>query len=110
MSNQQPSIIGKWNWGAFALSWIWGIFNGAYLSLLCLIPGLNVIWIFVCALKGNEWAWNSGKYTSVEEFEEAQRKWSKAGIIVLIISVVLGIISGIAYGALIAALMGSMAY
>lgn len=32
---------------------MWGIGNKSYLTLLCLIPLFNIIWIFVCGAKGN---------------------------------------------------------
>ncbi len=96
-----PSILGKWNWGAFLLSWVWGVFNGAYLSLLCLVPFLNVVWLFVTGFKGNEWAWNSGKFHTVEEFEEKQRQWTKWGIIIAAISIGLNILVWGAYFVLV---------
>ncbi len=89
---RQPSIVGKWNWGAFALNWIWGLFNGSFLPLLCFIPLFNLVWIFICGFNGNQWAWDSHKFTTVEEFETAQCKWNNAGLIVFIISLVFHII------------------
>ena len=100
----KPSIIGKWNWGAFALSWLWGIFNGLYWPLLLIlinfIPYLG--WIayiggsVYLGLKGNELSWNRKQgWSSVEYFEDTQQKWSKAGLIVLGVAVVFGILMGI---------------
>ncbi|CAI3639112.1 ribonuclease G [Clostridium neonatale] len=67
-SSEVPSEIKKWNWGAFMMNIMWGIGNKSYLTLLCLIPLFNIIWIFVCGAKGNEWAWKNGNYSSPEEF------------------------------------------
>lgn len=97
-----PQAIKKWNWGAFMFSMFWGIGNSAYLSLLVLVPCLNVIWVFVCGAKGNEWAWKSGEFKDVEQFMAVQRTWNKAGFVYFIITmivVVLYIISIIAFGA-----------
>lgn len=52
--NNVPEEIKKWNWGAFSLNILWGIGNKTYLPLLCLIPFFNLVWIFVCGIKGNE--------------------------------------------------------
>ncbi len=100
-----PSIIGKWNWGAFWFNWIWGIFNGVYWPLLLILVGLIpfVGWIATLAgciylgIKGNELSWNSNKnWPSVEDFEKTQKNWSIAVLWVLGISFVLGILVGIA--------------
>ena len=50
-SSEVPSEIKKWNWGAFMMNIMWGIGNKSYLTLLCLIPLFNIIWIFVCGAK-----------------------------------------------------------
>jgi hypothetical protein len=80
-----PPEIRKWNWGAFMFNIIWGIGNKAYMSLLCLIPCFNFIWIFFCGAKGNEWAWKSGEFKDVEQFMAVQRTWNRAGFVYFII-------------------------
>lgn len=80
-----PPEIRRWNWGAFMFSFQWGIGNSAYLTLLTLIPLLNIIWVFVCGAKGNEWAWKSGKFRNVDEFLAVQRTWNKAGFVTFIL-------------------------
>ena len=54
-SGPVPEEIKGWNWGAFWLTWIWGIAHNVWISLLvfCLWP----IWMIVLGIKGNEWAW-----------------------------------------------------
>jgi hypothetical protein len=84
-----PPEIKKWNWGAFSFNMIWGIGNHAYLTLLCLVPFLNIIWIFVCGANGNRWAWESGKFKNVEEFLAVQKTWNRAGLFVFILQIVL---------------------
>ena len=98
-----PSIIGKWNWGAFGLNWLWGIFNGLYWPLLFILINLvpyvgwiaSLIGCFYLGMKGNELSWNSNKkWQSVTEFEKAQSNWSVAGLcflVVFIISILVGI-------------------
>lgn len=85
MNNPVPEEIKKWNWGAFSLNVIWGIGNKAYLPLLCLIPIFGLIWVFVCGVKGNEWAWQSGNYTDLESFQKVQATWNRAGWIMFLI-------------------------
>lgn len=88
--NQEvPEEIKKWNWGAFSLNIIWGIGNKTYLPLLCLIPLFNFVWVFICGFKGNEGTWRDGNYTDVETFKQVQKTWSRAGIAMFIIQIVI---------------------
>lgn len=89
--SQIPVEVTRWNWGAFLLTWIWGIRFGVWLSLLMFIPFFNIIWWFVLGAKGGEWAWKKNNWTSVEEFKKSQRKWAIAGLIIVILSVVIGV-------------------
>lgn len=84
-----PPEIKKWNWGAFIYNIFWGFGSYSYLPLLCLIPIFNLVWIFVCGAKGNEWAWKSGKFNNVEEFLAIQETWNRAGLVSFIISAVI---------------------
>ena len=83
-----PQEIKRWNWGAFAFNIIWGFGNKSYLPLLCLIPVVNLIWMFVCGFKGNEWAWKNGDYDSTETFMKVQETWNRAGLIYFILTII----------------------
>lgn len=84
---QQPNLS-AWNWGAFFLPGLWGLFNGCWwLFLLQMIPVPLVINI-VAGLKGSEWAWNNKQWNSVQDFESTQNTWFKAGLILFIIGVI----------------------
>lgn len=81
-------------WGAFLLTWVWGIFNRTWLALLTLVPIVGlVVWVMLL-LKGREWAWQNKRWDSVEHFNRVQRKWAKAGVILLCIPII-GIIAAI---------------
>lgn len=90
-NEQVPAEIKGWNWGAFLYSIFWGFGNQSYLPLLCVIPGFNVIWMFVVGFKGQEWAWKKGGYTNTPEdirlFQAIQATWNRAGFIMFIIAV-----------------------
>ncbi len=79
-----PEEIRVWNWGAFALGWIWGIGNNVWLALLGLLPFGYPIMAVVLGLKGHEWAWRSKRYDSLEQFMITQDTWSRWGVWVLI--------------------------
>ena len=90
-----PEEVKGWNWGAFVLTWIWGICNGVLIALLCLIPLFGFIWAFVLGVKGNEWAWRNKKWDSVEHFKSTQRSWNIAGIVLFAISIVVGCLAAV---------------
>ena len=71
-----PNEIKGWSWGAFFFCWIWGIFNRVWIALFCLIPYVGVVMQFIVGVKGNEWAWQSKKWDSIEHFKKTQRKWA----------------------------------
>lgn len=105
-SNHNDSDIENikgWNWGAFFFSWLWGVCNGVYWSLLLIIVNfipylggiLSLVGCIVLGIKGNEWAWTGKSWSSVEAFKNTQRKWAIAILWVLGISFALGILGGI---------------
>jgi hypothetical protein len=84
-----PEIQGL-NWGAFLLSWIWGLGNGVMIALLALIiPFFNIYLL----IKGNELAWKAKRWDSVEAFQATQRKWMMAGLILIGVTLALVCIS-----------------
>lgn len=90
----------KFNWGAFLLSWIWGLFHKSYIALitflLAFVPFIGPILILAFniwyGINGNTIAWQNKKYESVEKFHENQKKWATAGIILAIIGTIISII------------------
>ena len=88
-----PEEIKGLNWGAFLLNWIWAIGNQTWIGLLCLIPCVNVVVQIVLLFKGNEWAWQSKEWDSVEHFLAVQKKWTYWGIGILIAGFALGFLS-----------------
>lgn len=101
---QVPEAIAKqFNWGVFLLHWIWGLGNNTYItfvifaaSLLAFIPLIGWLAPLGCSiwfgLKGNEWAWQNKKWDSIEHFQNVQKTWAKAGVILLIAGFVIGVI------------------
>ena len=93
-----PPELKEWNWGAFWLSWIWGIRNRTWISFLVFIPWFGLVWVFFLGAKGNKWAWQNQKWDSFEQYKKSQHRWAKWGLIIFII----GLIPLIAAGALFA--------
>lgn len=90
-----PSEIqGGFNWGAFLLNWIWTIGNTscgfAVLStVLSFIPLVGLGWAIYLGIKGNELAWQSKRWNSVEHFRSTQRTWTRVGIAVVLVSILI---------------------
>lgn len=94
--------IKKFNFGAFGLGWIWGLFNGAYkqvcipcfvvfalyflpfLRLLCNPLVLLIMHIYF-GIKGSEWAWEERDWKDIHQFKAVQKKWAIAGIITIFV-------------------------
>jgi hypothetical protein len=83
-----PPEVKRWNWGAFLLSWVWGIGNNTFFALLALVPFLNLVMPFVLGAKGSAWAWRNKQWESVEAFSKVQRKWALWGAGVWVASIV----------------------
>jgi serine/threonine protein kinase len=77
-----PEEILGWNWGAFLMPWLWMWPNQVWYGLFCFIP--HGWWLMAIALgsKGNEWAWKSRPWRSIEQFKAHQRGWAIAGILI----------------------------
>jgi len=77
-----PEEIKEWNWGAFFLTWIWGIGNRVWLAFIALapLPFVGLAMGIILGIKGNEWAWQCQKWDSVEQFRHRQRVWMYWGI------------------------------
>lgn len=75
-----PKEIKSWNWGAFFLSWIWGIGNNTLIALLAFVPFVGLAMPFVLGAKGSEWSWRNKRWESIEAFKATQRKWAFWGV------------------------------
>ena len=91
-----PQEIRGWNWGAFLLTFIWGIGNNVWISLIGFIPGFAIPMYIVLGVKGNKWAWQKKKWDSIEHFKRTQRTWAKWGLGVWVVGLVIGILSALA--------------
>ncbi len=79
-----PEEIKKWNWAAFLMPAVWGLFSGVpYTAILfgaALLPPLAQLLVMGTAsvylgIKGNELAWRGKKWRSVEHFSAFQKQW-----------------------------------
>lgn len=110
---QTPPELKKWNWGAFMFNIWWGIGHKVYLPLLCLIPLFNIVWVFFCGAKGNQWAWETGQYATPAECIRHQASWNRAGFVAFFVYIAILILYFIIFaiaGAAIMAALGSGGY
>lgn len=77
-----PDEIKGWNWGACLMPYLWPFTNKVWIGLLAFVPYIG--WIVGCILgaKGNEWAWKSRRWRSIEQFKAHQRGWTIAGLFI----------------------------
>ena len=102
-SSIPDSISKKFNWGAFLLTWIWGLGNKTYITLLIfpisfllIIPFVGWFAYLGCqiwfGIKGNEWAWKNKSWYDEEDFHSVQKKWATAGLILSVLGTTISII------------------
>ncbi len=77
-----PDEIQGWNWGAFLLPWLWLWTNQVWLGLFCFVPQIGWVMAIAMGAKGNEWAWKSRQWRSIEQFKAHQRGWAIAGVLI----------------------------
>ena len=87
-----PANINSFNWGAFTLWRLWGLFNGKILLSLfgmILIFFINIFYVFYVVdlligiylgFRGNKISWLKKEWTSIEKFEMYQKGWNFIGI------------------------------
>jgi hypothetical protein len=76
---QVPPEALRWNWGAFWLTWIWGLGNRVWISLLAFVPFGVIVMPFVLGATGSQRAWQKKRWQSLEHFRRVQRRWAIAG-------------------------------
>ena len=85
-------VTDKFNWGAFILTWIWGIHYKKWVTLLIfpaiLIPPIALVLQIWFGIVGNKWAWQSKRYKSIQEFHDIQKKWATVGVWIIIINII----------------------
>ena len=99
-ATEAKPALDRWNWGAAFFSWIWAIGHGLWLyALLGFVLGIIPFAPFILfGIKGNDWAWESGKFSSVDDLRATERKWAIAALIVFLIAVALIIVVAAAGG------------
>ena len=84
-----PPGINRWNWAAFLMPAVWGLFSGVpFTGLLfaaAFLPSSAQLLIMIIAslflgFKGNQLAWRGKKWQSVEHFNSFQQKWTSWSI------------------------------
>ncbi|MBT3994554.1 MAG: zinc ribbon domain-containing protein [Chloroflexi bacterium] len=80
-----PREIKKWNWAAFLMPAVWGLFSGVPFTVLLfgaafLPPTVQLVIMVVVSIylgaKGNEHAWRGKKWRSTEHFLAFQKQWT----------------------------------
>ncbi|NET57707.1 MAG: serine/threonine protein kinase [Symploca sp. SIO2E6] len=77
-----PDQIKGWNWGAFLMPYLWPFTNKVWIGLLAFIPQVGFVMGIVLGAKGNQWAWKSRRWRSIEQFKAHQRGWTIAGLFI----------------------------
>ncbi len=103
-SAKVPPEIKGWNWAAFLVTPIWGIFSGVPVAALMFAVYLPFFpsWLRFVALlggslylgfRGNELAWRGKKWRSVRHFKFVQQRWLIASVGLNVIGLVFLLLS-----------------
>ena len=76
-----PDGVAGLSWGGFFWGFVWGLFNRVYISLLGLVPIVNIAVPFYLLFRGRELAWRNKKWKSVEHFQRSQKLWGFTGLL-----------------------------
>lgn len=76
-----PEEIQGWNWGAFLLTPFWLVSNRVWIGIFAFVPIVGVWMAIALGIKGNEWAWKSRKWESIESFQTYQKRWAIAAVV-----------------------------
>ncbi len=79
-----PAELKGFNWAALFGSWVWGLGNSVWIALLCLVPCVGFFMRFFLGAKGNEMAWKSKRWESIQAFRSAQMTWGVIGGLVTV--------------------------
>ena len=112
-SGNDPAVLPnlpKWNWGAFLLTWIWALGHGlhAVAILAFLFSGTGPVVGIVMGILGNELAWKYRPFPNYEEFRKVQAAWTKWGIIVFVVEVVVMIVGAVFWFMALRSVVGDM--
>ncbi len=99
-SQLPPDKLKCFNWGAFWGTWIWGLFNKSYITLLSIplfFTSGFFSWALICGFKGNEWAFKNTQALDSEKFHQGQKHqaifWnSLAGFFIFFLPIVVMIL------------------
>lgn len=89
IGKELPPELNKFNWAVFMWTWIWGLVYEKPITLIILLLSfvpfaggiLNLALCIWFGTKGNEWAWQSKDWDSLEQFNSVQKKWVVWGLI-----------------------------
>jgi hypothetical protein len=77
------------------LNSIWAIGNKSYIGMIAFIPYIGLIVAIYLGFKGRGLAWKNKRWDSLEHFNEAQRKWTKWSLIIILGTIVMGILAAV---------------
>ena len=96
-----PTEIKGWNWAAFLMPAVWGLFSGvpiaAALWAAVFLPApfgqiVLLIGAVFLGFKGNEFAWRGKRWESIDHFTKTQKKWGTWAVRISLAFLILALI------------------
>ena len=87
-----PAAIKGFNFGAFALTFIWALGNriwilGIVVLITSCLPPVTLAFAIYLGINGNALAWKARAFSSIQEFKETQKVWAIAGIVIFVLGI-----------------------
>ena len=97
-NNVDETFLSKWSWGGFFLVPFWAMASkqvglGIAIFVLGFIPFIPIAAGIYLGVKGRNFAWTKGEWTSFEAFKQRQKLLDKVGISLFVILTALTIFS-----------------
>ena len=87
-----PNVKSTFNWGACFFTWIWGLNHRKPETLLAILAGFIPFGALIASIyigyKGNEWAWDSGRFQTIDDMQQCQVIWAKWALWMFVLSIV----------------------
>jgi hypothetical protein len=90
----------RFSWSAFTFTWLWGLYHRKPILLLLIPLGLiaqqnSIFLLFIniwIGTQGNQWAWESERFATLEAMEQCENAWHRAAMWALGISLILSVL------------------
>ncbi len=87
----------KFNFGAFGLTFVWGVYFANFLALLIFVPVVNVVVVIYLGLCGNKALYRKYAYKTPQDLIVEQKNWNTWGKILGVFNILFLLFTNLMY-------------